>query len=152
MQRNPSNRLSGAARPSHRQSGEYRGRTSFGANGDTAVGVAQIPTPFPNGQARPNGMMGGSQQFDLARSPPSTANKSNSSFESFTYPTDSFCAAQTPNTCHASSSGKAPVKLDKRAHSFTQPIQQLKLLPANISRRCVRTRGALRHWGTADRK
>lgn len=76
MQRKPSGQLPGAARSSHRQSGDYRGRTSFAANGDNAAGVAQIPAAFPNGHARANGMMGSSQQLDQARSPPSTANKS----------------------------------------------------------------------------
>ena len=80
MQRNPSYRLQGAARPSHRQSGEYRGRNSFGANGDPAVGGAQNHGQFGNGHARTNGLIGGSQHFDLARSPPNTTNKSIFSF------------------------------------------------------------------------
>lgn len=76
MQRKPSGQFSGAARSSHRHSGDYRGRASFGANNDNTAGVTQVPAAFQNGQARSNGIMAGPQQFDMARSPPSTASKS----------------------------------------------------------------------------
>lgn len=75
MQRNPSTQLPGAGRRPHRQSGENRGRGSLGSNVEAASGSAQIQTPS-NSQARTNGMVAGSHHFDLARSPPNSANKS----------------------------------------------------------------------------
>jgi len=139
MQRTPSSRLSGAARPSHRQSGEFRGRHSFGANGDNGAGVAQISAPISNGQVRSNGMMGGSQHFDLARSPPTTTNKSNHnlSLPYFLLSSDSFHVEQTPNTFPANSSNKAHVKPDKHAPSFIRPMRLLTRLHVNISQRFV---------------
>lgn len=137
MRPNSSTQLSGASRPSQRQSRDYRGRNSFGASGDTAIGVATIPAPFPNGQARPNGMMAGSQQFDLARSPPSTASKSIGFPSCLRFSTDSSCAEQTPNTFPANSSDRALVKLGKRAPSYTRPMRPLRPLPANTLQRCV---------------
>lgn len=80
MQRNASTQLHGAGRPSHRQSGDFRGRRSLGANTETVVGVAQIPTSFPDDQARTNGVMSGAQQLDMARSPPNTTSKSSKCF------------------------------------------------------------------------
>jgi hypothetical protein len=150
MQRNPSSRLSGAARPSHRQSGEFRGRHSFGVNGDNGAGIAQISAPVSNGHARTNGMMGGSQHFDLARSPPTTANKSNRNHFSpyLMLSSDSFYAEQTPNTFLANSSNKAHVKLDKHAPSFIRPMRLSTQLLVNISQRCVETRGLAGQIGT----
>lgn len=141
MQRNPSSRLSGAARPSHRQSGEYRGRHSFGTNVDAEVGLAQVSAPVLNGQVRTNGMMGGSQHFDLARSPPATANKSNPFLSYLMLSSDSLHAEQTRNTFPANSSNKVPVKPDKHAPSFIRPMRLLIRLLVNISQRCVETRG-----------
>jgi hypothetical protein len=140
MQRNPSNRHPGNARPSHRQSGEFRGRSSFGAGADSAAGVAQIPAPLPNGQARANGVIGGSQHFDLARSPPNTSNKSNPSLSRLVLSANSKSVTQIPNTFHANSSNKAPVKLVRPAPSFTQPMRQSKQLHANTSQRWVEDR------------
>jgi hypothetical protein len=152
MQRTPSSRLSGAARPSHRQSGEFRGRHSFGANGDNGAGVAQTSAPISNGHVRTNGMMGGSQHFDLARSPPTTTNKSNRnlSLPYLLLSSDSFHMEQTPNMFPANSSNKAHVKPDKHAPSFIRPMRLLTRLPVNISQRFVeiRIRGLPRQIGS----
>lgn len=136
MQRKQSGQLSAAARSSHRQSGEYRGRTSLGANGDIAVGITQH-SAFPNGQNRSNGMTAGPQLFDLARSPPNTANKSNAFLARSQSYTDTLPPSQTPNTFLANFSSRVPVKLDQRVLSFTRPIPQSIQLLANISQRFV---------------
>lgn len=76
MPSHTSTQAPGVVRRSHRQHGDSRGQSSFGANDDPAAGGARIQAPLPNGQARKGGMMGGPQHFDLARSPPNTVKKS----------------------------------------------------------------------------
>ena len=137
MQRRPSGHLPGAARSAHRHSGDYRARTSFGVNGDHAAGMAQNPAAFPSGHARANGITGGSQQLDLARSPPSTANKSIDLPTRLKFCADLSRALQILNTFLANSSNKAPVRPDPPVLSFTRQMRRSIQLHANILQRSV---------------
>jgi hypothetical protein len=97
--------------------GPGRQRNDYGANGENAV-----PVPgYGNGVDRKSSISHGQPQFDVARSPPTTSNKS----ESIIFKTGRRMLRlwQTPDMFLASSSARALVRLEVHVHSLTRWTQ-----------------------------
>ena len=121
LHRTPSDQMTSQQRPPNRLSGDYSNRRSFSGSGNSPMAVPGSSAPYQNGHSRNVPAVPAVPSFDMARSPPNPATKSEPVLSRFKACTDSLryktCSLQIFQARRMSSRSSMPLPSFDRWHS-----------------------------------